>query len=113
MATGSLALPVTVTLDGSGNGTVSAGPLGAREVWTLTSVACSVSTNNNEATFAIYVGDRVYPGGLRDQSFSGSSGDSSDRISDPIKSGWKIWGVWAGGDPGAIATMSLTGTREI
>jgi len=113
MATGSLTLPVTVTLDVSGNGTVSAGPITAREVWHLTSVACSVTTNSNEATFAIYVGDRVAPGNLRDQSFSGSSGDSSDRITDPIKSGWKVWGVWAGGDPGAIATMSLTGTKDI
>lgn len=113
MPTGSLALPVTVTLDGSGNGTASAGPLGAREIWTLTSVACSASSNTKEATFAIYVGDRVYPGGLRDQSFSGSSGDSTDRITDPIKSGWKVWGVWQGGDSGATATMSLTGTREI
>jgi len=113
MSIGSLALPVSVTLDGSGNGTASAGPLGAREVWTLTSVACSVSTNIKEATFAIYVGDRVFPGGLRDQSFSGSSGDSTDRITDAIKSGWKVWGMWRGGDPGATATMSLTGTREI
>lgn len=113
MATGSLALPVPVTLDGSGNGTASAGPLTAREIWRLTSVACSVSSNSSEATFAIYVGDRVAPGNLRDQSFSGSSGDSSDRVTEPIKSGWKVWGVWAGGDPGAIATMSLTGTRDI
>jgi len=113
MATGSLVTAVAVTLNGSGNGTASIGPLTAREVWTLTSVACSVSTHVSEATFAVYVGDRVYPGGLRDQSFSGSSGDSTDRITDPIRSGWKVWGVWTGGDPGATATMSLTGTKEI
>lgn len=110
---GSFTIPVTVTLDASGNGTASAGPLTAREVWTVASVACSVSTNSNEATFAVYVGDRVFPGGLRDQSFSGSSGDSTERVIDDIKSGWKVWGVWRGGDPGAIATMVITGTRQI
>lgn len=113
MATGNLNLPVTVVLDSSGNGTVSAGPLTAREVWRDVLVACSVATNASEATFAIYVGDRVTPGNLRDQSFSGSSGDSSARVTEAIKSGWKIWGVWAGGDAGAIATMSLTGTKDI
>lgn len=113
MTIGSLTTAVTATLDGSGNGTASIGPLTAREVWYLTQVACSVSSKVAEATFAVYVGDRVYPGGLRDQSFSGSSGDSTDRVSDPIRSGWKIWGVWSGGDPGATATMSLTGTKEI
>jgi hypothetical protein len=103
-----------VRLDGSGNGTASCGPLTAREVWNPQNAHVSVATNAAEATCTIYVGDSPIQQNLRDATFTGSSGDSTDRINaDTVKSGSKIWGVWTGGDPGSQAIIRVTGTKNV
>lgn len=114
--TAPLYLSASVLLDGSGNGTVSLGPLTAREVWHPALVSVQANQNPaNEAVCNIYVGDSPnYQPNWRDATFSGSSGDSSDAVSnDVVKCGWKVWAVWTGGDPGQRATMNLTGTKDV
>lgn len=116
MAGGVLDDSVSVTLDGSGNGTVKLGPISAREIWSP--VSASVKTNQttitNEARCAIYVGWTATQDNFRDQTFTGSSGDSTDKVGGkPVKSGNFIWAVWTGGDPGAVATLNVAGTKEI
>jgi hypothetical protein len=113
MARGTLDRTVTVVLNGSGNGTASIGPLSAREVWHVSRVAVSVSTDVNEALCSIYVGDTPLARNLRDTTSSGSLGDSTDSITDTVKVGDKVWAVWTGGDAGATATLVVTGTVDV
>lgn len=104
-----------VILDASGNGTVKLGPASAREVWNPQSVHVQVAGPvTNEASCYIYVGDSPTQGNFRDASQSGSTGDSSDRVSaDTIKCGQYIWAVWSGGDVGRQATLLITGSRSV
>lgn len=103
-----------VQLDGSGNGTAKVGPVGAREVWSPSSAAVSVATNAAEAACKIYVGDSPIPGNFVDGTLSGSTGDSTDRVAgSQVALGSWVWAVWAGGDPGAIATLNVSGTKTV
>lgn len=106
----------SVTLDGSGNGTVRLRPVSSREYWlpSLASVGCS--TNVNEAQCKIYIGPSATPQYFVDQTVDGSSGDSTDRVSGYVIARHQqpyIWAVWSGGDAGAQATMVVSGTKEI
>jgi hypothetical protein len=104
-----------VVLNSSGNGSVFAGPVSAREVWNPQNVHVQVTGPvTNEATCTIYVGDVAQQQNYRDSTFSGSSGDSTDRVNaDTIKSGHGVWAVWSGGDAGRQATMNVTGSKTV
>lgn len=104
-----------VALNSSGNGTVSLGPASAREVWTPQNVHVQVTGPvTNEATCTIYVGDVPQQQNYRDSTFSGSSGDSTDRVNaDTIKSGHFVWAVWTNGDSGRQATLNVTGSKTV
>ena len=103
-----------VTLNGSGAGTAKVGPRSARETWNPSNVHVSVATHNSEATCNIYVGSDTSQMNFRDATFTGSSGDATDKISaDVIKCGSFIWAVWTGGDAGSQAIMKVTGSKEI
>lgn len=105
-----------VTLDAFGNGTVSIGPLSAREIWYPANahVCTEETTVTNEAVCQVYVGDTPIKPNFRDNTFTGSSGDSTDRVSaDIIRVGRYVWAVWTGGDPGSTAVLNVTGTRDI
>lgn len=106
----------TVKLDGSGNGTTKVGPISGREIWYPSNVHVSVNPGQvtNEAQCLIYVGTGVGSNTFRDGTLSGSSGDSSDAVNaDEIKVGEYVWAVWIGGDSGQIATLVVTGDKEI
>lgn len=114
MTTVPLSETVSVQLDATGNGTVHTGPLSAREVWHPANVHVAVSTANNEAVCNIFAGDSTQQRCFRDATFTGSSGDATDRVNaDTIRTGMYVWAVWTGGDPLAIATMTITGTRDV
>ena len=104
----------TITLDGSGNGTAKVGPLTARENWQPQIASVSVATNAAEAACKVYVGPAATAAYFLDGTLSGSTGDSTDRVSAaPCPHGYWVWAVWAGGDPGAVATLRVTGTKEL
>lgn len=104
----------TVALDASGNGTVKIGPIGSREVWSPAVASVSVSTNVNEAQCRIYAGDSAIPANFIDGTLSGSTGDSTDRVSgSSVPLGSFIWAVWTGGDTGSVATLNVTGTKTV
>jgi hypothetical protein len=114
MTTAPLSETASMQLDGTGSGTVRIGPLSAREVWTPATVHVSVSTANNEAVCSIYVGDAPQQRNFRDATFTGSSGDSSDRVgADTVKIGHAIYAVWTGGDAKAMASMTVTGSKNV
>ena len=104
----------TVTLNGSGNGTCKVGPAGHAETWYAAIASVSVSTNAAEAACRVYVGDQPTAGNFADSTLSGSTGDATGRVSArPLKLGDYIWAVWSGGDPGAVATLNVSGTRDV
>ena len=105
----------SVVLDGSGNGTAKLGPISAMETWKPDNVHVSVNGPVvNEATCSLYMGDSATAPNFRDATFSGSTGDSTDRLNaDTIKVGYNIFAVWVGGDAGKPATVVVTGIKQI
>lgn len=90
-----------ITLNGAGAGTAQLGPLTARETWYPN--GCSVKANNNptnEAQCLIYVGLSATQDNFRDGTFSGSSGDATDKIVGRLQKGAFVFAVWTGGDAG-------------
>lgn len=101
-------------LDANGNGSAGIGPISAREVWSPQNAHVSVATNALEASCSIYVGDAPTQQNFRDATFTGSSGDSTDRINaDRIGAGSKVWAVWTDGDPNAQAIITVTGSKDV
>jgi hypothetical protein len=102
------------TFDANGNGTAKVGPISSREVWSPANVHVNATSNVNEATCSIFVGNIGSPNEFRDTTFSGSTGDSSDRVSaDRIVCGSYVIAKWTGGDVGAQGQLNVTGTKEI
>jgi hypothetical protein len=104
----------TIKLSGSGGGTAKVGPLSAREIWKPANVHVRVSSATNEAQCLVYVGGDAIQANFRDGTFTGSSGDSSDRVNaDTVKVGSYVWAVWTGGDASAVAILTVTGTKSV
>lgn len=104
----------SVKLDGSGNGSVRFSPDEPAMQWKPTLVTVSVATAVNEAVCSIYAGPSAAPQYLVDATFTGSSGNSSDRVTGYVIARTRtpyIWVVWSGGDPGAQATAIVNGTK--
>lgn len=105
----------TITLDGSGNGTLRMRPAGGGETWTAALVSVKCSTAVSEATCRLFAGpsasDIYYVAGT----LSGSTGDSTDQLASYSidTHGTSLWAVWSGGDPGTVATMIVSGTRTV
>lgn len=98
-----------VTLDGDGNGTCPpVGPTSPSETWTVTLVSVQVTTSQNEAIASVYL-----DGALLGTTTWGSTGDSDTGITQSVMPGQQVYATWTGGDPGATATMTVTGTRQV
>lgn len=114
MPTVKLNQSVQVRLDGSGNGTAKLGPITAMETWHPENVHVNAQTAVNEATCSVYAGPDVSVATFRDATFSGSTGDSTDKCNaDVISKGSYIFAVWAGGDANTMATLNITGSRDV
>ncbi len=116
----------SVTLDGSGNGTVrwspgqvAAGSSGGGGISRksgyivhIVAVSVSVATKTLEASAATYVSYGVQSFSANDfvgQTQLGSTGDTCT-ITVSLRPGDWITTVWTGGDAGKIATMKISGT---
>lgn len=102
---------IQITLDGSGNGHVTIGPKNAYQVWAPSSAACNVSSNVNEPTFRLYLGSGA-GGQFLGGTYTGSN-DSTGLNGISLYPGQTLYGVWSGGDAGAVATLAITGTMEV
>jgi len=102
----------SVVLDGNGDGAVGIGPALPGVSWQPSSIAVSVSTNTNEAQANIYLGIAPGAGDLLAATSTGSTGDSTD-CNETVWPGQQVIAQWTGGDPGAVATMSVFGTRQV
>lgn len=108
-----LSASASVVLDGSGNGTASAGPTAQGETWAAGFVAAvHASTNADEATARLYAGGGASPAYFIGGTTWGSTGDSSSNTPQ-MQVGQQVFAVWQGGDPGATAYLSITGMRTV
>jgi hypothetical protein len=107
-----LSVKAYATLDGNGDGTAYTGPLSSGEQWSGLTAAVKVATNANEATCSTYAGAAATPGYFADATTWGSTGDSTQNLP-AVQVGGNVWAVWTGGDPGARATLTVTGTRTV
>jgi len=119
---------VTVTLDGSGNGTARISPgqpgapgsgVGASRnsglKWDVSGVAVSVATKVSESVakcFISYGIQSATPLDFQGQTQTGSTGDTCT-VSASLRPGDWVTVTWTGGDPGALATMRVFGTLEL
>jgi hypothetical protein len=111
-----LSASAVVTLDGTGAGTARTGPTGMREKWqaATASVKTGQAVVTNEAACRIYVGEDASSPNYVDGTLSGSTGDSTDRVSaQEITPGMYVLAVWSGGDPGAQGQLNVNGTRTL
>ena len=113
MATTQLAASASVVLDDTGAGSVSVAPQSPGEVWTVSSVGVHCATNVNEAMARVYAGQGSSSAYFVDASTWGSTGDSTDSVAFPIKTGSMITATWSGGDAGTTAYLSVYGTRDV
>lgn len=102
-----------VTLDGTGSGMASVGPTAQGETWSAGFVtAVHASTNAAEAQCRLYAGGGASPAYFIGGTVFGSTGDSSSDTPQ-MQVGQQVFAVWSGGDPGAVATLSINGMRNV
>lgn len=104
-------LPGSVTLDVTGGGALRFAPAG--EQWDVFNISVICSSNTNEATATVYKG-QVGAMYRLSGTYAGSSGDNN-QMDTPIhlNDGEALYVVWEGGDSGAIATATITGTKSV
>lgn len=106
-----LATGATITLDGNGDGVAQLGPQAAGVVWTVNQAACATTSSASNPVFNLYLGD-PNPDNFIGGSFSGNN-DATDLPGIVLQPGQYFTGTWDGGDPGAIATLSIFGTQQV
>jgi len=104
----------SVKLDASGNGTAQAGPGLPGVSWQPETVAVSAAPPvSSEAQCNVYLGLSAQAGSLLGATSTGSTGDSTDVHGQTVWPGQFLIAVWTGGDPGATATMSIFGQKQV
>jgi len=98
----------TVVLNGSGNGTASIGPALTNEKWDVAVASVKAATNTAEAICSVSAG-----GAFIGATTWGSTGDSTGNFSSPLWPGALVTATWTGGDPGAVATLTVQGERTV
>lgn len=96
-----------VTFGASGSGTVDISVPGL-ETWRVTKIALSTTTNVLEPIAFVYV-DTAAPGNLLGGTYTGSNDSSNE--DQTLMPGQHLVCTWSGGDVGAVATLSVFGTR--
>ena len=111
-----LNVSASVTLDGTGAGTVSLGPTFPRERWLpdSTSISCtgSIPTTGTPSVF-IYAGFGVTPGTFVDSTYNVTGAASSLIAGQTLLSGEQVFAVWSGGPPNQVATLTVAGQRQV
>lgn len=116
MRTLTLTHSASVTLGGTGGGSVQLGPSSPGETWqpSQVSVSCSQVVTTGTCQAVIYAGAGPSQGTFVDGTFSGDTGDTSDAIGGRVvHPGESVFAVWSGGVPGATATLVISGTRTV
>lgn len=99
-----------VTLDANGNGTARCGPGRAGVRWDVRTVAINCSSARLPQA-ELFLGDTPAAGASLASTHDGSLNSTDIQVT--LYSGHSLSVHWAGGDPGAIATMSILGSNVI
>lgn len=97
-----------VTLNGSGEGSVTFGPSRPNTRWIINRYSVRVSSNTAEPTAIVYRGT-INPGSQISGTYSGSNDTDSEVSDNPLFPGEFYTCHWTGGDAGATATISFSG----
>lgn len=109
-------LPVSVRLDGTGAGIAQLGPSITNESWapSVVSVRCTANVTSGACQAEIFCGAYVGEDTYKDGTFSGDTGDSTDKVTgEIIWPGQYVFAQWTNGVPFATATMRVTGIRTV
>jgi hypothetical protein len=101
-----------VTLDENGDGMAYTGPLSPGETWSDLTASVRVATNTDEAVCSVYAGAAATPGYFSGATTWGSTGDSTTNLP-AVLVGGNVFAVWTGGDALQVATLVVTGTRQV
>jgi len=100
---------VTVVLEG-GNGTSPPlGPSSSGETWQLSGVSLQASSNVKEAIGSVYLNGSLV--GTTTWASTGDTGVATSLVQ--VMTGQVLTASWTGGDDGAVATMTVLGTRTV
>jgi hypothetical protein len=111
--TWSLQEQATCTLDSLGNGQIRMSPGGARERWlvTLVNVTCTQLTTINVPTMKMYRSSPVPQYQIGGTFTATLDTDSTDQFLFNMNE--DLYFVFTGGDPGAIGSIRIEGTRYV
>lgn len=111
----SLALSASVTLNGSGNGTVQLGPTFPGEAWYPVSVAigCTGTQPTTLSSVYLYAGNGVSALSQVDTTYDVLGASSSMVSGHRLYPGQVISAVWSNGPPAGTASLTVYGTREV
>ena len=102
-----------VTLNGSGNGTVKIGPGAHGVVWKPSRIAVKVSSATLSPTCQIFIGNTATAENFIDGTFTGQQNATDSAVGQELRLGQYVWAVWTGGDVGAQATVTVTGSKDV
>jgi hypothetical protein len=102
-----------VTLNASGNGTAKIGPAAHGIVWKPTRVAIKTSTAVLSPVCQLFVGTAATSDNFIDGTFTGQQNATDAVVGQEVRIGSYVWAVWTGGDVGAQATLTVTGSKDI
>jgi hypothetical protein len=100
---------VTVVLEGGSGTSPPLGPSSYGETWTLSGVSLQCSSNVAEAIGSVYLNGALI--GTTTWASTGDTGVAASLVQ--VMTGQTLTATWTGGDDGAVATMTVLGTRTI
>lgn len=102
-----------VTLDVSGNGTAKLGPAAHGVAWKPSRVGVKTSTSVLSPKCIVYAGSSPTSDNFVDGTFTGQANATDAIVGQELRLGSYVWAVWTGGDAGAQATVTVTGSKDI
>lgn len=104
---------VQAVIDGTGSASVRVGPQHWGQTWYP--VSADIATTSGVAdvsTCQFFLGVISAASQIGGQSYQGG-GDTLSWSSRPLQFGEQVYAVWAGGNPGDIATLRVTGDEDV
>lgn len=112
-----MALPLSefasVVLNGSGAGTARVGPAAHGVTWRPTVASVKVSTATLSPICNLFVGATATDDNFVDGSYTGEKNSTDAVAGQELVLGQYVFAVWSGGDPGAQATVTVSGTKDV
>lgn len=105
----------TVTLDAAGNGTARIGPTAHGVVWRpdVASIRMTGAIPAGLATCFVYAGSTATDDNFVDSTYDVTSASTGNVTGQELRLGQYVFAKWSGGNPGALATVTVSGAKEI